>query len=92
MGILSWIVIGGLAGWLASVLVEGTGLGILGDIIVGVIGGLIGGFIMSAFGQSGFSGFNIWSFIVAFVGAAVLLLIVRLVSGGRRMGRHTRGL
>jgi uncharacterized membrane protein YeaQ/YmgE (transglycosylase-associated protein family) len=89
MGILSWIIIGGLAGWLASVVVQGTGLGILGDIIVGVIGGLIGGFIVGLFGGAGVTGFNIWSFIVAFLGAVVLLLIVRLVTGGRR---RTAGL
>jgi uncharacterized membrane protein YeaQ/YmgE (transglycosylase-associated protein family) len=84
MSILAWIIIGGLAGWLASVVVEGTGLGVLGDIIVGIIGAFIGGLIVSLLGGSGFTGFNIGSFIVAFIGAVVLLLLVRLVSGGRR--------
>lgn len=78
-----WIIIGGVAGWLASLVVRGSGLGIAGDVIVGIIGALIGGFIVNAFGGSGFSGFNVWSLFVAFIGAVVLLFIVRLVSGGR---------
>lgn len=78
-----WIVIGGVAGWLASLVVRGGGLGIAGDVIVGIIGALIGGFIVNAFGGSGFSGFNVWSLFVAFIGAVVLLFVVRLVSGSR---------
>lgn len=87
MGIIAWIVIGGIAGWLASLVVRGTGLGILGDIIVGIIGGFIGGIIVGLLGGSGVSGFNIWSLIVAFIGAVVLLLIVRLFTGGRATSR-----
>lgn len=81
--ILIWIVIGGLAGWLASVLVRGGGMGILMNVIVGIIGAFIGGLIVELFGGAGFTGWNIWSFIVAFLGAVVLLLIVRLVTGSR---------
>lgn len=85
LNIIVWIIVGGIAGWLASLVVRGAGLGILGDIVVGIVGALIGGFIMSAFfGASGFSGFNIWSLIVAFIGAVILLLIVKLFTGGRR--------
>jgi uncharacterized membrane protein YeaQ/YmgE (transglycosylase-associated protein family) len=90
MDILAWIVIGGLAGLLASVVVQGTGLGILGDIIVGIVGAFIGGFIFNAFGHTGFSGFNLYSLFVAFVGAVVLLFIVKLLSGGGRT-RWRRG-
>jgi uncharacterized membrane protein YeaQ/YmgE (transglycosylase-associated protein family) len=79
--ILAWIVIGGIAGWLASLLVQGTGLGVLGDIIVGIIGAFIGGLVMSLLGGGGFSGFNIYSLIVAFIGAVILLFIVKLVAG-----------
>jgi len=81
--ILVWIIIGGLAGWLASVLVRGSGSGILMDIIVGIVGAFIGGLIVQLLGGTGFTGFNLWSFIVAFIGAVVLLLIVRLVTGSR---------
>ncbi|HLZ22404.1 MAG TPA: GlsB/YeaQ/YmgE family stress response membrane protein [Ktedonobacterales bacterium] len=84
MSILGWIILGGLAGWLASILVRGTGLGIVADILVGIVGAFIGGIIVGALGGTGVSGFNIWSFVVAVIGAVVLLLIVRLFTGGRR--------
>lgn len=84
MDLILWLVLGGLAGWLASVLVRGTGLGILGDILVGIVGGFLGGFIVSLFGGTGITGFNIWSFVVAVIGAVALLLIVRLFTGGAR--------
>src|SRR5215469_2703958 len=83
MGILGWIVLGGLAGWLASRLVRGTGLGLIGDIVVGIVGGVIGGFIIGALGGTGVTGFNLWSFVVAVIGAVVLLLLVRLFTGSR---------
>ena len=80
---LAWIVIGLFAGAIASRVVAGRGFGCLADIVVGVAGALIGGFLLSAlFGASGTVGF--WgSLIVAFVGAAVLLAVLKLVSGGR---------
>ncbi len=81
--IIVWIIVGAIGGWLASLVVRGSGLGLGGDIIVGIIGGIIGGLIVSAFGGSGVSGLNIWSIIVAFIGAVVLLLLVRLFTGGR---------
>jgi uncharacterized membrane protein YeaQ/YmgE (transglycosylase-associated protein family) len=86
LNILAWIIVGGIAGWLASLVVQGTGLGILGDIIVGIVGALIGGFIISLLlpGSFGFSGFNIGSLIIAFIGAVILLLILRLLGVGRR--------
>lgn len=80
-----WIVVGGIAGWLASLLIEGTGLGILWDVVVGIVGGLIGGFILGAFGLSG--GGIWWTFLTAFVGAVILLFIVKLVTGGRAGSR-----
>jgi uncharacterized membrane protein YeaQ/YmgE (transglycosylase-associated protein family) len=83
MGILAWIIIGGIAGWLAGLVVHGTGLGLVGDIIVGIVGAFIGGLVFSLFGGSGFTGFNFWSLIVAFVGAVILLFIVKAVNGGR---------
>ena len=80
-----WIIIGGLAGWLASTLVRGTGLGLLGDIVVGIIGALIGGFILGLFGIGGAG--IIWTFVTAVVGAVILLLIVKAVTGNRVTGR-----
>lgn len=86
-----WIVIGGLAGWLASLLVRGSGLGLLWDIVVGIIGGFIGGIILGALGASG-NGSIFWTFVTALVGAVILLLIVRLITGGMggRTGRAHR--
>ncbi len=82
--IIAWIIIGGIAGWLASMLVRGGGLGILGDIVVGIIGGIIGGLILGALGVGGgFTGFNFISLVTAFVGAVILLFLVRLFTGGR---------
>ena len=87
-GWVVWIVIGGIAGWLASILVEGTGLGLLGDIIVGIIGGFIGGIILGALGAGGTGIF--WTFVTAFVGAVILLFIVKLILGGGRTTRRAR--
>ena len=83
MGILGWIILGGLAGWLASRVVRGSGLGLLGDIVVGIVGGIIGGFIIGVLGGTGITGFNLWSFVVAVLGAVLLLLIVRFFNGSR---------
>ncbi len=84
LNIILWLVLGALAGWIGSKVVNGTGLGLIGDIVVGIIGALIGGFIVGLFGAQGITGFNFWSLIVAIIGAIVLLLIVRLFTGGAR--------
>lgn len=86
MGILSWIVVGLIAGWLAGMVMKGGGYGVMGDIIIGVIGGLLGGWIASSLLHigAGVNGINLESILVAFAGAVVLLVGVRLLSGGRR--------
>jgi uncharacterized membrane protein YeaQ/YmgE (transglycosylase-associated protein family) len=78
--ILFWIVVGLIAGWLASLVMGRGGYGIIGDIVVGLIGAVIGGFLFSLLGL-GASGL-IGSIIVAFVGAIILILIVRALTGG----------
>jgi uncharacterized membrane protein YeaQ/YmgE (transglycosylase-associated protein family) len=85
MGILSWIVVGLIAGWLAGLVVKGSGYGCMGDVIVGVIGGLIGGWIASYFFHMGdmMTGINLASILVAFVGAVIFIVILRLISGRR---------
>jgi uncharacterized membrane protein YeaQ/YmgE (transglycosylase-associated protein family) len=85
MGILSWIIVGLIAGWLAGLVVKGGGYGCIGDVIVGVVGGLLGGWIASHFFHMGdpISGINLPSIGVAFVGAVIFVVILRLV-GGRR--------
>ncbi|MFA6376720.1 MAG: GlsB/YeaQ/YmgE family stress response membrane protein [Candidatus Paceibacterota bacterium] len=76
MTILVWIVFGALVG-LAASLVMGGGNGLLVDIIVGIIGASLGGWIMDFFGKSGVTGFNVYSFLVALLGAVVLIAIAR---------------
>lgn len=84
MGIIGWIILGGLAGWIAS-LMTGTGksMGIVANIVVGIVGALIGGFIFNALGGADITGFNIWSLFVAVVGSVILLSIVKLLNGGK---------
>ena len=81
MGWLAWIIIGAISGWLASI-VMGTNAsqGLLMDVIVGIIGAFIGGFLFNLIGAPGATGFNVWSLFVAFIGAVVLLGILRLFS------------
>jgi len=85
MGLLSWILVGAIAGWLAGNLVKGRGFGCLGDIIIGVIGALVGGFLASRLFNmpDAVNGFNLGSIVVAFLGAIVVIVIVRLLRGGR---------
>jgi uncharacterized membrane protein YeaQ/YmgE (transglycosylase-associated protein family) len=84
--ILVWIVVGLIAGWLAGRVMRGGGYGLLGDIIVGVVGGLLGGWLGTTVLHinAGVSGINLGSILVAFVGAIILLVVLRLLSGGRR--------
>ena len=78
MSIFVLIVFGALVGWVASMIV-GTSGGLILDIIVGIVGSVIGGWLMDFFGKSGVSGFNFYSFLVALLGAVVLLAIVKLI-------------
>ncbi|HAX52954.1 GlsB/YeaQ/YmgE family stress response membrane protein [Muricomes intestini] len=81
MGILSWIIIGALAGWIASMLTgNNRKMGAFANIIVGIIGGLLGGFIMGIFGGTGVTGFNIWSLLVSVLGAVILLAIINAIN------------
>ncbi len=78
MGILAWIILGGLAGWIASMIADTDAQqGVVMNIIVGIVGALIGGFIVELFGGKGITGFNIWSLVVAVGGALLLLTIVK---------------
>ncbi len=83
MGILSWIVVGLIAGWLAGSLMRGRGFGVIGDIIMGILGALVGGFIASSVFNipDAVNGFNLTSILVAFIGAVILIAIIRLLPG-----------
>jgi uncharacterized membrane protein YeaQ/YmgE (transglycosylase-associated protein family) len=77
-GIIAWLVIGAIAGWLAGKVVEGSGFGLIVDIIVGIIGAVIGGYLAGALGIAVGGGW-IASIIVAVIGAVILLFVLRLV-------------
>jgi uncharacterized membrane protein YeaQ/YmgE (transglycosylase-associated protein family) len=77
MGWLAWIIVGGIAGWAASQVMH-SHLGLVWDIIVGIIGAIIGGYLFGLIGAPGVTGFNLGSVIVAFIGAVVLLGVLRL--------------
>lgn len=78
MEILIWIVFGALVGWVASMVMKSSG-GLLWDIMVGIVGALIGGFVMNLLGYGGVGGFNFYSFLVALLGACILIAIIRSV-------------
>jgi uncharacterized membrane protein YeaQ/YmgE (transglycosylase-associated protein family) len=81
-GIIAWIVIGLIAGWLAGVIMPGKGYGLIGDLILGLVGALVGGFIVGLFVPNETFGF--WgSLIIALIGACILVAILHAVTGGR---------
>ena len=81
MGILAYLVVGVIAGWLAGMAMGGRGFGILGNIVVGVVGALLGGFVGSLLFGWDVTGINIGSIVLAFLGAVLLLLILRAIPG-----------
>jgi uncharacterized membrane protein YeaQ/YmgE (transglycosylase-associated protein family) len=84
MGIVSWIILGLIAGFIGSKIVDRQGQGFWLDIALGIVGALVGGFLFSLFGASGVTGLNIYSMIVAVVGAIAVMLIYNTLSGRRR--------
>lgn len=80
MGILSWIILGGLAGWIASRLMHEP-QGCLANVIVGIVGAFIGGLVFNLIGGYGVSGLNLWSLVVAVVGAVIFIGILRALRG-----------
>jgi uncharacterized membrane protein YeaQ/YmgE (transglycosylase-associated protein family) len=85
VGWIGYIIIGGIAGWVASKIVKGGGSGILLDIVVGVIGGFLGGFILEKLNVNVAAGRHWFTFFTALLGAVILLFVVRLLRGvGRR--------
>ena len=85
MSIIAWLVLGLIAGFVASKVVNHTGSGLVLDIVLGVVGALVGGFLFSIFGAAGVTGFNIWSLVVAVVGAVVVLWIYHALVGRRAL-------
>ena len=81
MGLLTWLVVGAIAGWLAGQVMKGSGFGLIGNIVIGVIGALVGGWLAGTFFNvpDAISGFNLITIVVAFLGAVVVLFIARLL-------------
>jgi uncharacterized membrane protein YeaQ/YmgE (transglycosylase-associated protein family) len=78
MGIILWIVFGAIVGWVAS-MVMGTNEGLVLDIVLGIVGAVLGGWLMSLLGKGGVTGFNFYSFLIALLGAIVLIAIVKAI-------------
>ncbi len=85
MSIIGWLVLGLIAGFIASRIYAGTGQGALLDIVLGVVGAFAGGFLFNLFGAAGVTGFNLYSIIVAVIGAIVVLWIYHAVAGRRTL-------
>jgi uncharacterized membrane protein YeaQ/YmgE (transglycosylase-associated protein family) len=83
MSVLSWILLGLVAGFLASKIVNSSGQGLLLDIVLGIIGAIVGGFLFSLFGVGGVTGFNIYSLLVAIAGSIVVLWLYHTMTGRR---------
>ncbi len=83
MSVIGWIILGLIAGFLGSKIVNKSGEGMLMDIVLGIIGAIAGGVIFSFFGASGITGFNIYSLVVAVIGAVVVLWLYHAVAGRR---------
>jgi uncharacterized membrane protein YeaQ/YmgE (transglycosylase-associated protein family) len=78
--ILIWVLLGALAGWIASMIMgRNAQMGALANIVVGIVGAVIGGFLMNAVGAAGVTGFNLYSVLVAIGGAVVLLFLVGMM-------------
>jgi uncharacterized membrane protein YeaQ/YmgE (transglycosylase-associated protein family) len=83
MSIIGWIVLGLIAGFIASKIVNKTGEGLILDIVLGIIGAVVGGWLFAQFGAAGVTGFNLYSMFVAVIGAIVVLVVYHLVTGQR---------
>ena len=79
MGILAWLLLGLVAGFIGSKIVNKTGEGLVLDIVLGIVGAVVGGFIFSLFGSAGVTGLNLYSLVVAVIGSVVVLLVYHAV-------------
>jgi uncharacterized membrane protein YeaQ/YmgE (transglycosylase-associated protein family) len=79
MSILAWVILGIVAGFIASKIVNRTGEGLIRDLILGIVGAVVGGWIMERFGEAGVSGLNLYSLVVAVLGAVVVLVVFHAI-------------
>ena len=85
MSILAWVVLGLVAGFIASKLVNRSGGSLVVDLVLGIVGAVVGGFLFNQFGASGVSGLNLYSLLVAVIGAVVVLAIYHVFTGRRAL-------
>lgn len=85
MSVVGWIILGLVAGFIGSKIVNKSGQGMVMDIVLGIVGAIVGGMLFSVFGAAGVTGFNIYSLIVAVIGSIVVLWIYHIVTGRRSM-------
>jgi uncharacterized membrane protein YeaQ/YmgE (transglycosylase-associated protein family) len=84
MSILAWVLLGLIAGFVGSKLVNKTGEGVLLDIVLGIVGAIVGGYIFSMFGAHGVTGFNIYSLVVAVIGSVLVLVVYHAIRGSAK--------
>jgi uncharacterized membrane protein YeaQ/YmgE (transglycosylase-associated protein family) len=87
MSIIAWIVVGLVAGFVASKIVNRTGEGVILDVLLGIAGAVVGGWLFHAFGMRGVTGLNLYSMVVATIGAAVFLVVYHALFRGSRFQR-----
>ena len=80
MSLLGWIVLGAVAGWIGSMIVNRTGEGLFRDILLGIVGGIVGGWIFASVGSTGVTGFNAWSLLVAVVRSVIVLMLYHAIA------------
>lgn len=84
MGAISWIILGALSGWIASIIKgKNQSMGAIANIVVGIVGAMIGGFIANSFGGAGVTGFNLYSIFISVVGAVILLTVLNMLGSKR---------
>ncbi|HEX3568548.1 MAG TPA: GlsB/YeaQ/YmgE family stress response membrane protein [Candidatus Saccharimonadales bacterium] len=89
MSVIAWIIMGGVIGWVASLIMHtNKQQGLIANIIIGIIGSLLGGFIARLFGGAGITGINVYSFVIGVVGAIILIAFVRLIFRGGHAHAH----
>jgi uncharacterized membrane protein YeaQ/YmgE (transglycosylase-associated protein family) len=85
MSIIGWVILGLIAGFVASRIVNAQGQGVVLDIVLGIVGAVVGGFIFDAAGGVGVTGFNAWSLLVAIIGSIVVLVLYHAMTGRRAL-------
>jgi uncharacterized membrane protein YeaQ/YmgE (transglycosylase-associated protein family) len=85
MSIIGWLILGLIAGFVASRIVNAQGQGMVLDMVLGIIGALVGGFIFDAAGKVGVTGFNAWSLLVAIIGSIIVLVLYHALTGRRAL-------